>query len=409
MDQSTIDSLEAALRELPSAGDCAASESGVGADAPTGDSVSLLRRENEGLADEVLRSYEQLNLVFDLTNQIASVTEPDELINLLLSRLARVFAAPVVCLYGAGGRRLLFDACTSRTEPVEGLLGLDTSLHDSIERVRRERRPIVRTVGEFQILLAALPRLDERVDVVLALRASGPGAFRADDLLLADSILSFGGQIIRNSELHLQLRAVSMETTRALVAAIDKKDHYTRGHSERVGQLAKLTGRAQGLAGRDLQLLEWAGLLHDVGKIGVPEAILQKSGRLTEEEFAIIKKHPEMGYEILKPIASFKEVLDGVLHHHENPDGSGYPAGLKSDSIPLFARIIHVVDVFDALSSTRSYRPAFSIEGAIDILRKEAGSKLDSSTVEAFLGVLERQRTESPQAFAAVYAPEALA
>lgn len=357
----------------------------------------LLRRENEGLAEEVLRNYEQLNLIFDLASQIAAVTDADGVIDALLGRLARVFSAPVVCLYEASGNRRLFDAVTGQCEPVDGILGLESTLRESVACVRREGRSIVRNVGEFQILLACLNRLSGAVDVAVVLRAIGLRQFQADDLLLAESILSFGGQIIRNSELNLQLREVSMQTTRALVAAIDKKDHYTSGHSERVGKWSRLTGQELGLPERDLQMLEWAGLLHDVGKIGVPEAILQKSGRLTAEEFDIIKQHPSMGYEILKPISSLTDVLAGVLHHHENPDGSGYPAGLKGDDIPLFARIIHVVDVYDALVSNRSYRPAFTNEGALDVMRNESGTKLDTSVVAAFLRALARVQADGTE------------
>jgi putative two-component system response regulator len=184
------------------------------------------------------------------------------------------------------------------------------------------------------------------------------------------------------------------------VAAIDKKDRYTSGHSERVGYLAKLIGRQMGIPANELQVLEMSGLLHDVGKIGVPEGILRKPGKLTKEEYDIIKSHPRMGHEILTPIASFGGVLDGVLYHHENPDGSGYPDGLGNDEIPLFARIIHVVDVFDALTSTRSYRVAFSPEQAYEILREEAGTKLDAEVVAVFLEMVSALQATSPDELA---------
>ncbi|RMF83610.1 MAG: HD domain-containing protein, partial [Planctomycetota bacterium] len=124
---------------------------------------------------------------------------------------------------------------------------------------------------------------------------------------------------------------------------------------------------------------------------------------LTAEEFDIIKKHPEMGYEILKPIRSFEHILDGVLYHHENPDGSGYPHGLRGDEIPLFARIIHVVDVFDALSSQRSYRDAFTVDRAIRIIREEAGDKLDAEIAEVFLREIANFREEQADAFEAMF------
>jgi putative nucleotidyltransferase with HDIG domain len=370
------------------------------------DALRELRRENESLAEEVLHGYEQLNVLFEFTNQIAEVTDAEEVVNRLLGRLSRVLSAPVVCLHGADGSRRLYDSYTNRTEALGDLLGLDSTLSESAERVRTEKQSLVRTVGEFQVLLAGLPRLNDRTDVVVIVRPRSLQPFQSGDLMMVDSILSFGAHIVRNSELHERLRALSMESTRALVAAIDKKDHYTRGHSERVGMLAKLTGRELGLSAVDLQLIEWAALLHDVGKIGVPEAILQKAGKLTAAEYEIIKQHPQMGYDILQPIASLKDVLDGVLYHHENPDGSGYPHGLKGDQIPLFAHVIHVVDVFDALCSTRSYRPAFTVERALAILHQESGARLDPKAVEAFVTAFEGLRREAPEQIAEMYRAE---
>ncbi len=126
-----------------------------------------------------------------------------------------------------------------------------------------------------------------------------------------------------------------------------------------------------------------------MGKIGVSEAVLNKAGKLTAAEFEHIKQHPVMSWEVLSPIAGFEAVLEGVKHHHENFDGTGYPSGLARDQIPLIARIIRVADVFDALTSTRSYRAAFSAEDAIRVLREEAGTKLDPAVVDSFLYGLE--------------------
>jgi HD-GYP domain-containing protein (c-di-GMP phosphodiesterase class II) len=218
-----------------------------------------------------------------------------------------------------------------------------------------------------------------------------------------DSVLAFGGQIISNSELHERLRRMSIEVTRALIAAIDKKDHYTSNHSERGGFLTRLTAQELGVPLEEQQYMEWAGLLHDVGKIGIPEEILCKPGKLTEAEFAIIREHPRMGYEILQPIRSFKHVLDGVLYHHEYPDGSGYPEGLKGEEIPLVARIIHVVDTFDALTSTRAYRKAFTVDRALEMIRAEMGRRIDGPVAEAFFRALDRFRREQPAQFAQLF------
>lgn len=368
--------------------------------------VGQVLDENEGLADEVLRSYEQLNLIFDFTQQIATLTDTDAIERALLSRLGESLAARTVLAVEPNGDYRCYDVLCGEWVSSGDASVLTEQLTAEIEAVRRSRALSVISTDTARIALGPMTRLDDKVEVVFAVRALDAGEFTAGDMLMIESILSFGGQIISNTEIHERLRRMSFESTRALVAAIDKKDHYTSGHSERVGFLAKLTGRRMGITPNELRILEMSGLLHDVGKIGIPEGILCKTGKLTKQEYDIIKKHPRMGYEILKPIASFGSILDGVLHHHENPDGSGYPDGLSREEIPLFARIIHVVDVFDALTSTRSYRVAFSIEQAYDILRKEAGTKLDAEVAAVFLELLPAFRAEHPEEFAALFSSE---
>ncbi len=186
-----------------------------------------------------------------------------------------------------------------------------------------------------------------------------------------------------------RLRGTALEVTRALVAAVDQKDHYARGHSERVSFLSRLVGRELGLSPAEQQDLEWAGLLHDVGKIRIPEVVLGKPGRLTLDEFDQIKRHPQLGYDILKLVTAFERALADILHHHEQPDGGGYPRGLRGDAIPVGARIIHVVDTFDALTSTRSYRAAFAFDKACEIMRQDVGTRLDPDATQAFLRVLD--------------------
>lgn len=361
--------------------------------------------ENEGLANEVLRGYEQLNLLFELTHTIAQITDVPEIEQILIARLVALLGAETVEILTPDSRRracrTTSDGCSSRAR-FDHMLA---ALQPQITRVRETRDVAVAAFDGRRVIIGALGRLDGVIDVVVVQRPPGARDFTAGDVLMLDSVLSFVGQIITNSEMHAKLNRMSFEVTRALVAAIDQKDHYTSGHSERVGRLARLTGTEMGLPAVELQMLEWAGLLHDVGKIGIPEEILNKPGRLTDDEYDIIKKHPRKGYEILKPIASFEGVLAAVLHHHENSDGSGYPDGLLESETALFARIIHVVDVFDALTSSRSYRAAFPMQKACEILRSEAGTKMDPLIVDAFMHALERMMRDQPDYFAAMARP----
>ena len=368
--------------------------------------IGQLLDENEGLADEVLRGYEQLNLIYDFTQQIVQFTDAEEIEKTLLGRLAGLLRASAVLVAGADGNYRVYNASLRAVAPDADTQSLINRLAEQVEMVQQSRTLSVHSSPAACVLLGPLVRLDDQVDAVLAIRHAGAGEFTSGDMLMIESLLAFGGQIISNAEVHERLRRMSLESTRALVAAIDKKDHYTSGHSERVGLLAKLVGQRLGLPSDKLRILEMSGLLHDVGKIGIPEGILCKPGKLTNEEYDIIKEHPRMGWEILKPIASFDEVLDGVLYHHENPDGSGYPEGRARGEIPLFARIIHVVDVFDALTSTRSYRVRFSLERACNILQEEAGNRLESDIVAIFLEALPELRQTNPEAFAGAAAVE---
>ncbi|MBU0617706.1 MAG: HD-GYP domain-containing protein [Planctomycetes bacterium] len=365
--------------------------------------VGQLVDENEGLAEEVLRGYEQLNLIFDFTQQIASFTDADEIERALLRRLGELLATQTVLVVGPNSTYRCYDVAGGKRISDGDASVLPEQLTIEIEAARASRAIVMHSCASSRIVIGPLMRLDGRIDMVLALRPLDADQFTSGDMLLTESLLTFGGQIISNAEVHERLRHMSLESTRALVAAIDKKDHYTSGHSERVGYLARLIGRRMRVPANELQVLEMSSLLHDVGKIGIPEGILCKPGKLTKEEYDIIKNHPRMGHEILTPIASFGGVLDGVLHHHENPDGSGYPEGLGGDEIPLFARIIHVVDVFDALTSTRSYRVAFSPEQACDILRKEAGTKLDAEVVAVFLDMVSAFQANPPDELADVF------
>ena len=187
-------------------------------------------------------------------------------------------------------------------------------------------------------------------------------------------------------------------TMAALCQAVETKDFYTRGHSERVSRGATLLARQIGMGAERVEAIRYAGMLHDVGKLGVPTKVLQKTGPLTEEELAAIQLHPMRGLEIVRQIGFLTEALDGIMHHHERMDGKGYPMGLAGDEIPEFARVIAVADAFDSMTSTRSYRGARSVEEAVAELRNCAGLQFDPMLVDAFIAALGRERWESQAA-----------
>ncbi len=188
-----------------------------------------------------------------------------------------------------------------------------------------------------------------------------------------------------------ELDHLNWGTLQALARTIDAKSHWTAGHSERVTALALAVGRRLGLSDEHLDHLHRGGLLHDIGKIGVPASVLDKPGELTPLERQIMRDHVTVGARILAPIGAYAEAIPVVLHHHERYDGSGYPHGLAGQEIPLLARVLAVPDVFDALSSGRPYRSGWPHEKAIAFVEEQLGSHFDPDVGRAFLEIMAEQ------------------
>ncbi|MDB5385548.1 MAG: hypothetical protein JWM11_1194, partial [Planctomycetaceae bacterium] len=212
--------------------------------------------------------------------------------------------------------------------------------------------------------------------------------FGTGEASLMNSAASTLAAHYRNSELFHEKELLLVGVVRALINAIDAKDSYTCGHSDRVAVIGKCIGVQMGLSSRECERLYMAGLLHDLGKIGIPDHVLCKPGKLTEEEFKIVQQHPTIGHSILNHLPQLQHVLPGVLHHHESVNGRGYPAGLREEQIPLFARILAVADSYDAMTSARPYRSAMPTEKAEQILAEGAGTQWDSEVVRAFFDAL---------------------
>lgn len=223
------------------------------------------------------------------------------------------------------------------------------------------------------------------IGVAEVLNKRGNRKFNKTDLGLFESL---GHQIaiaIENALLYKELDELFLSSIRAIVEAVDAKDAYTRGHSGRVVKYSLIIGEALELDRERLKRLEVSAILHDVGKIGIPDRILGKPGKLTFEEYNYMKRHPELGSSIIEPIAELKELIPNILHHHERYDGNGYPKGLCGTEIPLFARIICVADSFDAMTTDRPYRKRKSIKTAVRELTDNSGTQFDTELVSVFI------------------------
>jgi len=198
----------------------------------------------------------------------------------------------------------------------------------------------------------------------------------------------------RSFELYTKMRKVYLDTIRALAAAIDAKDPYTKGHSERVAHTSVALAQELNLSDQDIENIEYTALLHDIGKIGIADNILGKKSSLTNKEFDKIKEHTVMGAKIIEPVDFLKNSYQAIYHHHERYNGKGYPDGIKSEDIPLSARIIAVADAYDAMGSDRPYRKKLNKDKILKELKDQSGKQFDPEVVKTLLSILDIEREE---------------
>lgn len=211
--------------------------------------------------------------------------------------------------------------------------------------------------------------------------------------------LSLMGMASQVEALKSDNKKISEQAARTILRALDAKDSYTFGHSMRVAYFTLVTGREMGLNEEDMHELELSAIFHDIGKIGTPDAVLNKPSRLTEDEFVVMKQHPEKTYEILKDFAHFEKIAMNARFHHERFDGKGYPLGLKGEDIPLAARIILIADTFDAMTSTRPYRKGLPYDVAFSELIQFSGSQFDPHLVRMFIEGMRKEAMKNEEQF----------
>ncbi len=395
--------------------------------------------ETESLSNELSVRYEELSLLYEIAEKLPLQTHPGAVIDFLIDQAWMVIEA--ACIFWVGqdsSPDKLFwpkdhepDAISKETvesravEREEGSSLLLNSLlinspispaqlspaqlsNFSCSTVQQAAIPMAhRTARELQPVAVnnlcddvdLIPFADDFGSVLAVPVAIGDDYYgtlcvfnpvgievSSDAAMLMTSLARKAAAVIRNAKLYSQLNALFLNTVKTLVFVIEGKDAYTRGHSERVKTFSLMLAERLQLSPEARNRLNWSALLHDIGKINIPEAILKKPGRLTDAEWLVIKKHPTYGVELLRPIEQLADSLPEIEHHHERLDGTGYPCGLKGEDIPLGARIIAVADTFDALTSDRCYRPRFDPEQALGILREVAGTQLDADIVNALLG-----------------------
>jgi len=369
-------------------------------------SLEQVMVEHQGMADELLCLYEQLGIVFEVTHKLAGVQNESEVIDLMLDSLRRSFEERAV--FAARRRRSCgwtLEAPPDRTGRAETML-VNEWLRALLDRACERRAVVVEAAPPdampdaiAEVMIGPVLSGDAVICSLVLLRTPQTPQFRASEMMLVESLTAFCGDLIRSHRLVRELREMSIAMVRSLVSAVDQKDEYTCGHSLRVAYFATTLGQCVGLGEVDLQMLQWAGLLHDVGKIGIRDNVLKKEGKLTAEEFSHIKEHPLRSHKVVQEVPQLSQALDGILYHHERYDGSGYPAGLKGEQIPLQARVLQIADVFDALTSNRSYRRAYDWRRALEILQEEAGKTVDPQLQKTFDALIREMLKDDPGAW----------
>jgi len=248
-----------------------------------------------------------------------------------------------------------------------------------------------RTDFKTRNLISVPVKVKEKVIGVLeAINKKGGEEFNKEDLSLFTSLADQVAIALDNSRLYHELEEMFFQTAESLADAIEKRDPYTGGHTQRVTSYSLATAKYLPLGHLEKRWLKIASVLHDVGKIGIEDHILRKPERLNPEEFDLIKRHAQMGAEIIEHIRQLKEIVPGVKYHHEQINGKGYPEGLKGEAIPMIAKIVAVADTYDAMTTDRPYRRALSKETAIEELKRCSGTQFDQQVVNAFVQAYEK-------------------
>ncbi|HOJ39149.1 MAG TPA: HD domain-containing phosphohydrolase, partial [bacterium] len=335
-----------------------------------------------------LSDLQMVRSVLELSTAVLSVTEVEPLLERLADLLWNLFKPEAIFFFIRSSETANFILRKYRPQPQPERISLFLSEEEVKKELGGERVGMKELSGKRQ-LLALLQGQGRELGVVrFDFPAERPGLTEKEQSFLS-GLLVQSGIALENAMLFQALNEAYLKTIRSLVNSLEARDAYTRGHSEQVAYYAVLIGRQMKLSERQLEILRNIGYLHDLGKLGIKDAILLKEGKLTPEEYQIIREHPRLTARILEPLTLEEGELEACLYHHEWFNGRGYPAGLKEDQIPLMARIIAVADAYSAMTSNRPYSRVRTREEALAELKRCRGSQFDASVVDAFVSLME--------------------
>lgn len=367
--------------------------------------------ENCGLLRKMNDRIKRLSILSETSTLISSTLDLEQLLRIIMEKLKEVMEAEASSIFQIDEQtnELYFLVATGekgkeakeiRVPWGKGIVGWTAKQGSilNVPDVRKDKRFFTgvdkKTKWETRSILAVPLKVKGKViGVAEVLNKIGDKPFSKQDEKLFSAITKQAAIAIDNARLYTDLSELFKNSIRALINAVEAKDKYTRGHTERVTKYSLMLAKQLNLPPSELQRIELSALLHDIGKIGIPDKILLKPGKLTRKEFEIIKEHPARGVIIMKPIKQLDMVLEGIKYHHEWLNGKGYPDGLKGDKIPLVARIITVGDAYDAMTTDRPYRKALSKKEAIRRLKKDSKTQFDPKLVKVFIKCVEEKKS----------------
>lgn len=349
---------------------------------------SLLQREGEiqQMGSEIIELSEQINFLFNHANKAIGIKKLHDFCEMSLLEISKKIQADsgFIIVKDAQDTDIVIPYSLTIDE------ASDIQNQEVFNLAIQKKDTILSSLNNgTSALISPINVKDGAIGFMAFFKDKDKRFFTAYEKKLVGIMNSSIASTIETLRLYDNLKELYLNTVKALAAAIDAKDPYTHGHSFRVARFSMAIAKKLGFTEDSISDIEIAGYMHDIGKIGILDSVLNKAGKLTEEEYAEMKKHPRITHNILEPIKFPDNITLAAAQHHEKVDGSGYPFGLTGDEMHEFAKIIAVADVFDALTSDRVYRPAMSIEKALNIICEGAGKEFDSRTVKALIEAIK--------------------
>ncbi|MFA5847094.1 MAG: HD domain-containing phosphohydrolase [Thermodesulfovibrionales bacterium] len=367
---------------------------------------AALFEESMGKTIDLSRRIEMVSVMHEIDRSILSTLEPQEILEKAATMINRLIPCDGVTVAMVDRERMGFVYVAGwGIDLPEGIL-VPFNSTAATEVIKARRTELIQDLSQAEKLLpveehfleegfysyVGIPIIvKDKTIGVLNIVAKKRAAFTRENISTLEKLTSQIAVALENARLLADMKDLFIGTIKSLSHAIDAKSPWTKGHSDRVTEYTLQIGKEMGLQDKELEVLRVAGLLHDIGKIGTHDTILDKPGKLDSAEYEIVKEHPARGSELLLSINQLSHIIPWIRGHHERLDGTGYPDGLKGDEIPLQAKILAVADAFDSMTAERPYRETPGREKAIEELKKNAGTQFDPKVVEAFLKVLKNE------------------